>query len=336
MIIKKVSIFCFLLCFMNTANTQCTEEQNTQNATAYGGGHVGQSFTADCSGNVSIITMQAHPGTVTGSTVRLDIKNANCDTVWTVPSTTLTSGSMVVFDISTGSGTSRYVKLDSIYSFHVSTLSGSAIFRANSLGPIIDGCYMLASCTCISSADLMFTVDIEAAILPVELTTFTATPNRGDVLLNWETASETNNLGFEVQHSADGRQWKKIGFAAGQGTANQPTDYRFKDENPLIGEQNYYRLQQQDVDGTFEYSLVRTARLIDPGKRPTLYPSPAGPVIYLNGLSQPTEISVVDQSGQELIRTFTEGRIDIEALSSGVYYLSILGKSRGVRRFVKW
>lgn len=98
----------------------------------------------------------------------------------------------------------------------------------------------------------------ENAPLPVELTSFSALPNGNSVQLNWSTATEVNNFGFDVERASSStshRQgWKKIGFVAGHGNSNSPINYSFIDKNPLWGTSFYYRLKQVDVDGKFEYS----------------------------------------------------------------------------------
>ncbi|HPN36849.1 MAG TPA: M14 family zinc carboxypeptidase [Melioribacteraceae bacterium] len=87
------------------------------------------------------------------------------------------------------------------------------------------------------------------AIIPVELTSFTANISDGNVILNWNTATELNNLGFEVQKSTNEREWVKIGFINGAGTSTDPTTYNFVDKDVFYGN-NYYRLIQIDFDGT--------------------------------------------------------------------------------------
>ncbi len=98
--------------------------------------------------------------------------------------------------------------------------------------------------------------------LPVELTSFTVAQLEAAVLLEWETATEVNNYGFEIerQQSENGTQnteWKTIGFVEGHGNSNSPKSYEFIDagpfgENPPVGDLQY-RLKQIDTDGTYEY-----------------------------------------------------------------------------------
>jgi PKD repeat protein len=90
--------------------------------------------------------------------------------------------------------------------------------------------------------------------LDVDLISFTGKATENGNLLNWETASETNNKGFSVQRSLnDGKDWQTLGFVDGNGTTTEIHQYEYLDENPALG-LNYYRLEQVDFDGTISYS----------------------------------------------------------------------------------
>jgi hypothetical protein len=97
-------------------------------------------------------------------------------------------------------------------------------------------------------------------IVPVELTSFTASvlQNEKAVQLNWTTATETNNSGFEIQKkelevSSQESEWEAIGFVPGFGTTTEPKSYSFTDEAVTTGVYKY-RLKQIDFDGSFTYS----------------------------------------------------------------------------------
>lgn len=89
--------------------------------------------------------------------------------------------------------------------------------------------------------------------VPVELTAFTAEVDKGSVTLNWITATELNNHGFEIQKRSDEGEFSTIAFVRGNGTTTQQQSYSFVDKNVTTGSL-YYRLKQIDFDGTFEYS----------------------------------------------------------------------------------
>ncbi len=108
--------------------------------------------------------------------------------------------------------------------------------------------------------------------LPVELVDFKAAVSQGKVALQWQTASELNNLGYQVQRSPDARNWKDLGFVAGAGTTQEEQRYAFTDDGPLPGI-NYYRLRQTDFDGSSEYSPILVANLGFASKALTFFPT---------------------------------------------------------------
>ncbi|MFN0202178.1 MAG: WD40/YVTN/BNR-like repeat-containing protein [Bacteroidia bacterium] len=89
--------------------------------------------------------------------------------------------------------------------------------------------------------------------LPVELITFTGELVDNDALLMWETASELNNAGFEIQRSNNGIGFHKVGFVEGNGTTQSLQRYHFMDKNLEAG-QHFYRLRQLDIDGLEHFS----------------------------------------------------------------------------------
>jgi hypothetical protein len=94
---------------------------------------------------------------------------------------------------------------------------------------------------------------IDNGVLPVELTAFTAKSVNSDVQLNWNTATEINNNGFDVEKKLNDC-WQKIGFVPGHGNCNSPQNYSFIDNNVINGASFQYRLKQVDNDGNFNYS----------------------------------------------------------------------------------
>ena len=125
--------------------------------------------------------------------------------------------------------------------------------------------------------------------LPVELTSFTASVLESKVILNWQTATEVNNYGFEVERTSPrpspqgeggeaGRGWEKIGFVQGHGNSNSVKEYLFVDRNVSNGKVSY-RLKQIDNDGKYEYSKEIEVDLITPNEFSLSqnYPNPFNP-----------------------------------------------------------
>lgn len=101
--------------------------------------------------------------------------------------------------------------------------------------------------------------------LPVEWLSFTAACSHGQVQLNWSTASEENNRGFEILRSVDGNEFLPLGFVNGHGTTSMLHTYTFTDAAPPPGIV-YYRLRQLDYNGVYALSptvVVNTADCAD-------------------------------------------------------------------------
>jgi hypothetical protein len=91
-------------------------------------------------------------------------------------------------------------------------------------------------------------------IVPVELSSFTATAFNTEVVLNWSTSSELNNMGFEIERKSlsNNYGWQTIGFVEGSGSSTITNNYSFTDKNPVRGTL-LYRLKQIDFDGSFKF-----------------------------------------------------------------------------------
>ncbi|MGP8328756.1 MAG: T9SS type A sorting domain-containing protein [Methanosarcinaceae archaeon] len=117
---------------------------------------------------------------------------------------------------------------------------------------------------------------------PVEMTSFEVIKQENNILLSWQTASESNNYGFEIQRLL-GNDWRKIDFVRGNGTTTEPRRYEFIDYSinipPGVNELSY-RLKQIDTDGSYEYSKIINVALSSlPGntKLSQNYPNPFNP-----------------------------------------------------------
>ncbi|MBK7377898.1 MAG: hypothetical protein IPJ03_02660 [Ignavibacteriales bacterium] len=130
----------------------------------------------------------------------------------------------------------------------------------------------------------VYLVKIASDIVPVELTSFTATAQQKAVTLNWQTATETNNSGFEIEKSPSPTPslregaFETIGFVPGFGTTTEPKSYSFIDENLSAGKYQY-RLKQIDFDGSFEYSNTVEVEITSPTEfsLEQNYPNPFNP-----------------------------------------------------------
>ena len=97
--------------------------------------------------------------------------------------------------------------------------------------------------------------------LAVKITGFTARKSDKEVVLNWQTATEINNKGFQIQRSADGVHWNTIGFVNGNINSSIQQNYQFNDAAPLSG-QSFYRLAQLDVDNNTTFSPIVSIKFL--------------------------------------------------------------------------
>ena len=166
--------------------------------------------------------------------------------------------------------------------------------------------------------------------LPVDLAEFTATDMEEEgVLLKWETVTEEDNHGFEVQHSTDGKRWADLSFIIGNGTTQEVQNYHYFDKFPVSGT-NYYRLKQMDYDGNFEYSEVVVIRKANQDKALSVEVGPNPTQSYLNywidGTETSVNITVFDLKGRIVLSLREQnhtGMIIVNTLRPGNYLLRI-------------
>ena len=190
-------------------------------------------------------------------------------------------------------------------------------------------------------------------IVPVELTSFTASvlQNEKAVHLNWTTATETNNSGFEIQRTSPfpspyqgeggkaGRGWETIGFVPGFGTTTEPKSYSFTDDlslTPNLTHTLRYRLKQIDFDGSFTYSNEIEVEVDFTPKEFVLYqnfPNPFNPsttIKYSLPVESQVRINIYNALGEvieELVsKAQSSGNYEVtwnaQNYSSGIYYYS--------------
>ncbi len=178
------------------------------------------------------------------------------------------------------------------------------------------------------------------ASLPVEIAYFEAEPvisNPKDdeytVELAWATSMEEDFSHFEIERSADGREFQTIGSieGAGRNLSDVTTQYEFSDDAPLLGF-SYYRLKAVDLDGSFEYSNLQLVKL-EGLKTVIAYPNPAtsNQLSFMSNFT-PSENDIVilrDSRGQEILQSdVTMNKFTLvpsRNLSKGLYVLEYKG-----------
>ena len=170
--------------------------------------------------------------------------------------------------------------------------------------------------------------------VPVELTSFNAEVVHEKVYLNWETATETNNLGFEIERKLGELDFVTIGFVEGHSTTTQAQNYQFIDEISDIQENSLvYRLKQIDYDGSYEYSdevLVDNLAPIEFALEQN-YPNPFNPsttIKYGIPIKANVQLSIYNALGEMVKILVNEEKVagnyevsfDASNLPSGVYF----------------
>ena len=168
-------------------------------------------------------------------------------------------------------------------------------------------------------------------IVPVELMSFTFQVNDNDITLNWVTATETNNQGFEVQRKT-GEEFSTIAFINGYGTTTETHNYSYTDQNLAPGTYTY-RLKQVDYDGSAYYYDELNIEVLPPVQFALNqnYPNPFNPstkISYSLAVDSKVNLTVYNLLG-ETVSTLVNsvvpaGKHDIsfqgENLNSGIYF----------------
>lgn len=183
-----------------------------------------------------------------------------------------------------------------------------------------------------------------SSVLPVELLTFAGQSTAQGNLLTWETATENNNEGFEIERSYDGKNFVKIGFVKGNGTTNVQQTYTFMDDTPL-SKTTYYRLQQVDFDKSKASSNIITIETKDFNKKLKIYPNPTNQQTLTLEIPESTVqkdsygegVEVYNNLGQLIYQKKIENiqalQLDISQWTQGIYFVK---SGKDVVKFIKY
>jgi hypothetical protein len=178
--------------------------------------------------------------------------------------------------------------------------------------------------------------------IPVELASFSAEVSGSQVLLEWTTATENNNSGFEILRSMNNIDWKNLSFIKGYGNSTEVRNYSYTDKQLSAGKY-FYRLKQYDLDGSFTYYNLTDAVDIDLPENFTLeqnYPNPFNPSTRIKfELKSQGHVSlkIFNALGKEITTLINEvlsagsHSVDFNTnstnnISSGVYFYELSGE----------
>ncbi|MDP2302496.1 MAG: T9SS type A sorting domain-containing protein, partial [Ignavibacteria bacterium] len=176
--------------------------------------------------------------------------------------------------------------------------------------------------------------------IPVEMTTFTADVVRDEVMLKWETSSETNNMGFKVEKKKTGSvNWTEAGFVEGKGNTAEKQNYNFREKGLEVGKYSY-RLIQTDFDGKTNYSREIEVDVTNPREYALYqnYPNPFNPTTVISySLPEKSEVTIrIYSTLGEYIGMIEQGtkdagyyRVDFDGkqLTSGTYIYQLRATS---------
>ena len=181
----------------------------------------------------------------------------------------------------------------------------------------------------------LHSTDLLSSTLPVELLSLEAYGNDNHIMVEWATATELNNSGFEILRSTDGENFENIAWLDGNGTSSDINIYAFKDYNFLPNIRYYYRLKQIDFNGEYEYSDIVSAILkakdsnlsISLAPNPSLYEST---LTIRSSEKGAAALKIFDALGKLVVNSQLWIQADIDQfliqtkhLEEGVYFLSL-------------
>ncbi len=183
-----------------------------------------------------------------------------------------------------------------------------------------------------------------SSTLPVEFLGLSAIANNNCIQLDWSTASELNNSGFEVFRSIDGISFEKIAFIDGQGNSTNIQTYDYLDCNIQRGFRYYYQLKQLDFNGEFSYSDIVSASLKDFNTQwnAWIHPNPATENTTLfvhSNQGGMAELKIFNHIGKLIskediiLQSSDSGTIlNLNLLTPGVYFVSLKFKEKTINQ----
>ncbi|MFN7014974.1 MAG: T9SS type A sorting domain-containing protein, partial [Bacteroidia bacterium] len=177
----------------------------------------------------------------------------------------------------------------------------------------------------------------DTSYVPVNLISFEGKIENNKIILNWQTATELNNKGFEIEKSFDKENWFTLGFVEGGGTTTNLNYYSFTD-NEIPSEIQYYRLKQLDFNGSFEYSKVievNSDLTITSYQLFQNYPNPFNSLTIINyqvPVKSQINISIYDIKGEKILELVNEEKekglyktaLENVKLPSGIYFVRMI------------
>lgn len=184
-------------------------------------------------------------------------------------------------------------------------------------------------------------------VLPLKFISFTASPVKQAVQLNWATAQEVNTSHFTIERMGGGSiTWQAIGRVTAN-TQSAANTYTYLDQGVNNNSVYWYRLQEADKDGSLFTSKTIQVRTGKVGKMEVslMYPNPAKDVLHYTvtaGNNDAVTISIINNNGvTELAQKTTAGQVQnlyLQKLPAGTYYFTAINETtheKVVKKFVR-
>ncbi|MBD79575.1 MAG: hypothetical protein CL840_11715 [Crocinitomicaceae bacterium] len=164
--------------------------------------------------------------------------------------------------------------------------------------------------------------------LPVELIRFEVNCSENGRLIEWETASETNNERFDIQYSNNGDEFFGLTSVGGSGNSSSSNQYYYLDQQNSTGQTAYYRLRQVDFNGISKDYPIVFSNACENGNTPnvSIYPNPSRGRFHVSEIgAESAYIRVLNHQGQEVFASKLEdSSFNLNHLENGAYYCIII------------
>ena len=177
--------------------------------------------------------------------------------------------------------------------------------------------------------------------LPVKLAEFKVTGKATGVTLSWKTSAELNSSHFDIERSGDSKIWSTQGSVQAAGNISVDQNYSFTDASPNSGT-NHYRLKIVDIDGKFDYSVIKSVSFSSSALNVVAGPNPASSYLNINVSApgnEPFRLRLINRSGQVVLDqkyAASDNRLQLSVsnYADGTYFLEVTNSS-GIRQINK-
>ena len=157
---------------------------------------------------------------------------------------------------------------------------------------------------------------------------FTADCNNQIIILEWETATESNNDYFTIERSEDAENWNEVGTVPGAGNSSSLLNYSLTDIADNEGV-TYYRLKQTDYNGSYKYGEIIDINKCEDkiADRFTIYPNPSKgefKLLFDGHTSEINSIDIFNSQGQSIYSSIDfQSTFDLSNNVPGFYFICI-------------